>query len=73
MPMSTVEDFTASQGWRKSEHSIANGNCVEVRSVDKMVAIRDSMNPAGDMLACAPTAWRAFIAAAKADASSLVR
>lgn len=65
MSMFPVADFAASQGWRKSQHSMANGNCVEVRTADSAIAIRDSMNPNGDMLAYSAQSWRTFTAAAR--------
>jgi hypothetical protein len=49
--------------WRKSSHSSANGQCVEVAAnVSGMVAIRDSKNADGAALVVPPRAWIAFLA-----------
>lgn len=53
-------------GWRKSSYTGDNGNCVEVRWPDPVgVAVRDSKQPAGGILAFPPTAWRTFVASSK--------
>jgi hypothetical protein len=48
--------------WRKASKSSGNGgNCVEVaRGLPGVVAVRDSKDPQGPMLAIAPEDWRAF-------------
>lgn len=55
--------------WRKASKSSSNGGaCVEVaRNLPGTVAVRDSKNPAGPMLALSPNAWRTFTANVKAD------
>lgn len=51
--------------WRKSRYSMANGNCVEVATLDDTVIVRDSLKP-GDVVVSYPArAWQAFIADAK--------
>jgi Domain of unknown function (DUF397) len=55
--------------WRKSSYSGgASGNCVEVAAADRTVAIRDSKDPNGSMLAFSPHEWQRFAAQVKADA-----
>ena len=54
--------------WRKSSHSGSNGgDCVEIADkVHGVVAVRDSKNPGGPVLAFTADDWRAFTAAIKA-------
>ena len=50
--------------WRRPLRSGASGdNCVEgATNVPGVVAVRDSKDPAGPMLAVTPAEWRAFVA-----------
>jgi Domain of unknown function (DUF397) len=54
------------EGWRKSSHSMANGNCVEATSTALLISIRDSAGPNNVVVGYSAQVWRAFIAAAKA-------
>jgi len=55
-------DMTGAQ-WRKSTRSGGNGGaCVEVAdNLAGVVAVRDSKDQTGPVLAFAPDAWRAFV------------
>ncbi|NJP34682.1 DUF397 domain-containing protein [Micromonospora thermarum] len=56
-------DLTGAR-WRKSTRSNGSGgNCVEVAdNLPGLVAVRDSKDPGGPVLAFAPEVWRAFVA-----------
>jgi hypothetical protein len=48
--------------WSKASYSASGGgNCVEVGTVGRVVAVRDSKDPDGPMLAFTPAEWEAFI------------
>ncbi len=49
--------------WHKSSRSTDKSNCVEVAFAGPVVALRDSKNPTGSVLAIPPSAWRAFTTA----------
>ena len=61
-------DVTA-LAWRKSSYSGSNGGtCVEVGTVGPAVAVRDSKNPDGPLLAFTAGTWKAFTDQLKAIA-----
>jgi hypothetical protein len=53
--------------WRTSSYSSANGGqCVQVaNNLPATIAVRDSTDPHGPVLALTPAAWRAFTAQIK--------
>jgi hypothetical protein len=60
-----IPDASTIAGWRKSSYSGAQGDCVEVaRLGDEGVALRDSKNPGGPVLAFSRSPWRAFLGTA---------
>jgi hypothetical protein len=63
--MSLMKADSETPGWRKARRSMANGNCVEVRPVNGRIAVRDSKNPGGYVLAYSAPSWRAFTLAAQ--------
>ena len=53
--------------WRKSSYSGSNGGaCVEVGTAGLAVAVRDSKDPDGPLLAIAADTWKAFAEQVKA-------
>jgi hypothetical protein len=50
----------AAAAWRKSSRSGDEGACVEVAALPRLVAVRDSKDPAGPALLFATGAWAAF-------------
>ena len=59
--------------WRKSSYSgNGGGSCVEVaRNLPHVIAVRDSKNPCGPVLAVEAAGWRDFIAEVKAGQHDL--
>jgi hypothetical protein len=55
--------------WRTSSYSGNNGGaCIEVAAA-RIVAVRDSKDPAGPVLAFGPRAWATFTARVKTGAA----
>ena len=56
--------------WRKSSRSTGGddqADCVEVTELSDRVAMRDSKDPAGHVLAFTRTEWRAFLSGVRTD------
>ncbi|WP_416984606.1 DUF397 domain-containing protein [Streptomyces sp. T028] len=48
--------------WRKSSYSgDQGGECVEIAATPSAIAVRDSKNPAGPMLALRPAVFSTFL------------
>ncbi|WP_073486924.1 DUF397 domain-containing protein [Streptoalloteichus hindustanus] len=48
-------------GWRKSSYSTDQANCVEVAATGRVVAVRDSKDPAGAALVFEGSSWGSFV------------
>jgi hypothetical protein len=60
--------------WRKSSRSSGSeGQCVEVAAGERRVAVRDSKDPDGAVLAVAPSGWASLLADVKAGSLDLAR
>jgi hypothetical protein len=55
--------------WRKSSYS-ASGNCIEVRTQDESVLIRDSKHRSDAILSFSSLAWREFIQTIQCSSTS---
>ena len=54
--------------WRKSSHSAANGDCIEVaRFANGYIGVRDSKNLLQPALGFTPTRWQRFVSEVKHD------
>jgi hypothetical protein len=64
--MYTFDDGTAAD-WRKSSHSGATGNCVEIARLDsRATGVRNSRHPAGPFLRFPGVTMRRFVAEVRA-------
>lgn len=63
----------AAPAWRKSSRSSGSGQCVEVAAGERRVAVRDSKDPDGAVLAVAPSGWASLLADVKAGSLDLTR
>ena len=54
--------------WRKASYSgNSGGQCIEVGTADRTVAVRDSKDPNGPRLAFGREAWQAFASKLKSN------
>ncbi|MFF0517949.1 DUF397 domain-containing protein [Actinomadura nitritigenes] len=68
------ECVEAAPAWRKSSRSSGGeGQCVEVAAGERRVAVRDSKDPDGAVLAVAPSGWASLLADVKAGSLDLAR
>ncbi|WP_433237501.1 DUF397 domain-containing protein [Actinomadura nitritigenes] len=67
------ECVEAAPAWRKSSRSSGSGQCVEVAAGERRVAVRDSKDPDGAVLAVAPSGWASLLADVKAGSLDLAR
>lgn len=63
--MSSIDPGARRLVWRKAWSSTGHGACVEVADAGRAVAVRDSKDPQGPVLAFPATEWQSFLAGAK--------
>ena len=61
------------RNWRKSGHSIANGDCAEVASAAAGVFVRDTKDQDQFTLCYPARSWRSFVAAVRTGALDSLR
>lgn len=62
-------DHLTSLTWRTSSYSGSNGgNCIQIATTATAVAVRDSKDPHGPVLAFGPRDWQRFTSQVKANA-----
>jgi hypothetical protein len=62
----------ASLTWRTSSYSGSNGgNCIQVATTSRAIAVRDSKDPAGPILEFSSTRWRQFADRLKASQAAV--
>ncbi|MBP2324128.1 hypothetical protein JOF56_004513 [Kibdelosporangium banguiense] len=57
----------AGAAWRKSSHSGAGNDCVEIALAETQARVRDSKNPDAGTLRFGATRWAIFLTATKCD------
>lgn len=64
----TIAAATSNLSWRKSRHSGATGNCVELAPLaGARIAVRDSRQPTGPFLVYPSTGLAAFVTWERSD------
>jgi hypothetical protein len=53
--------------WRKSSHSGAGNDCVEIALAETLARVRDSKNPDAGMLRFGTAGWTIFLMSTKCD------
>jgi len=59
--MNDAEGVAETPAWRKSSHSVSNGECVEVAQAAGYIMVRDSMKTGRFVLGFTAAEWRAFV------------
>jgi hypothetical protein len=64
--MPSIDGDFGSLDWRKAQHSVNNGECVELATpATGKIVIRDSKDPHGPVLMYSAAEWQAFLVRAK--------
>lgn len=65
--MGSIKSVSENALWRKASHSVGNGACVEVASLENRILVRDSTVQNSPMISYPIRAWHSFLGEIKAD------
>ena len=56
-----MSELSGESRWKKSSHSMGNGDCVEACSSGDAILVRDSRNKSGPVLSVSTASWTSLM------------